>query len=135
MNKAQTAAGVPDAAVLEAMVASGWRREIARGALRTALDALPEIAEGVVAALRDGRVRLELQNDQLRGIEERVERTGNRLSFSLIIASVVVASAIVVSFHAGPHYEGISLLGLFGFVVAGLLGLRWALAVLRSGKL
>ena len=76
-----------------------------------------------------------MQNDQLRGIEERVERTGNRLSFSLIIASVVVASAIVVSFHAGPHYEGISLLGLFGFVVAGLLGLRWTLAVLRSGKL
>lgn len=35
----QTAAGVPDAAVLDAMVASGWRREIARGALRTALDA------------------------------------------------------------------------------------------------
>jgi ubiquinone biosynthesis protein len=116
--------------------ASGLRAHYRRAhALRTALDALPEIAEGIVAALRDGRVRIELQNDQLRGIEERVERTGNRLSFSLIIASVVVASAIVVSFHAGPHYEGISLLGLFGFVVAGLLGLRWALAVLRSGKL
>jgi len=116
--------------------AAGLRANYRRArALRTALDALPEIAEGVVAALRDGRVRLELQNDQLRGIEERVERTGNRLSFSLIIASVVVASAIVVSFHAGPHYEGISLLGLFGFVVAGLLGLRWTLAVLRSGKL
>ncbi len=103
--------------------------------LRATVDALPDIAKGIVAALREGRVRIELQDAQLRGIEERVERTGNRLSFSLIIASVVVASAIVVSFHAGPHYEGISLLGLFGFVVAGLLGLRWALAVLRSGKL
>lgn len=38
---AQTAAGVAPDAVLEAMVASGWQREIARGALREALKAQP----------------------------------------------------------------------------------------------
>jgi ubiquinone biosynthesis protein len=40
-----------------------------------------------------------------------------------------------MAFHSGSHYVGIPLLGLVGFVVAGVMGLAWALAILRSGKL
>ena len=104
-------------------------------ALRTTLETLPDIANRLIEGLRDGNLRVELRDDQLRGMEDRIERASNRVSFSLIIASFVIASAIIVSFHAGPHYEGVSLLGVAGFVIAGLLGLRWAMAVLRSGKL
>lgn len=104
-------------------------------AVRLALGALPEFADRVVEGLRDGKFRVELRDDQLRVMEERIERASNRVSFSMIIASIVVASAVIMSLHAGPHYEGVSLLGLAGFVVAGLLGLRWAVAILRSGRL
>jgi ubiquinone biosynthesis protein len=53
---------------------------------------------------------------------------------SLIIASVVIGSSIVMAFHSGPHYAGIPVLGLLGFVVASVMGLAWAVAILRSGK-
>jgi prolyl 4-hydroxylase len=43
----QTASGVSDEAVLEAMVTSGWQREVARGALREALRARPPRATGL----------------------------------------------------------------------------------------
>lgn len=104
-------------------------------AARTALDALPDIANRLVEGLRDGRFRVELRDDQLQLMEERIERASNRVSFSMIIASIVVASAVIMSLHSGPHYKGVSVLGLAGFVIAGLLGLRWAVAVLRSGRL
>ena len=57
------------------------------------------------------------------------------MSFSLLIAAIVVASSIVMSFHTGPHFEGIPLIGLIGYGLAAVLGLGWAIAILRSGKL
>jgi ubiquinone biosynthesis protein len=116
--------------------AASWHGSYLRArALRTALNALPEIADRLVESAREGKLGIELRHEQLQGLEERIERAGNRLSFALIIASIVIASAIIVSFHAGPHYEGVPLLGLVGFVIAALLGLCWAVAVVRSGKL
>ena len=104
-------------------------------AIRLTATALPDVVRGLTDTLRDPKVRVDLPSEQIRGLEERIERASNRLSFSLIIASLVVGSAIIVSFHAGPHYQGVPLLGLVGFVVAVLMGLRWAFAVLRGGRL
>jgi ubiquinone biosynthesis protein len=59
----------------------------------------------------------------------------NRLAFALIVASIVIGSALLLSSHAGPHWEGVPLLGLIAFVVALALGIAWAIVALRSGKL
>lgn len=112
--------------------ANAWRELLAA---RRAMGELPELARGLAGTLREGRLGITVRHEELTGLEERIDRASNRLSFSLVIASVVVGSAILVSFHAGPHYEGVPLLGIAGFVIAGVLGLRWAFAVLRGGKL
>jgi ubiquinone biosynthesis protein len=65
----------------------------------------------------------------------RPEIASNRLAFALIVASLVIGSAILLSTHAGPHWEGLPLLGIAGFVIAGALGIAWAVMALRSGKL
>ena len=36
---------------------------------------------------------------------------------------------------AMPQSKGVPLLGIIGFVVAGTLGVAWAVVALRSGKL
>jgi len=59
----------------------------------------------------------------------------NRLAFALIIAPIVVGSAIVIGANAGPSIEGVPILGIIGFVVAGALGLAWVVIALKSGKL
>ncbi len=96
---------------------------------------LPDILNRAVDVLSTGRATLHIEHDQLRGLEGHIDRASNRLSLSLIIASVVVGSSIVTTFHGGPHYAGISTLGLAGFVIAAVMGLTWAIAILRSGKL
>lgn len=104
-------------------------------AARTAFDALPDIATRLVESLREGKLSILLRHEQLEGMENRIERASNRLSFSLIIASIVIASSVIMAFHAGPHYQSLPVVGLAGFVIAGLLGVGWAVAVLRSGRL
>lgn len=68
-------------------------------------------------------------------LERHLLHASNRLAFALIIAAIVVGSAIIIGAHAGPHFEGVPLLGIIGFVVAGLLGIAWAVIALKSGKL
>jgi ubiquinone biosynthesis protein len=103
-------------------------------ALHHAAALLPDILNRTVEALSSGKATLHIKHDQLLGLEAQIDRASNRLSLRLIIASVVIGSSIVMAFHSGPHYAGIPVLGLLGFVVASVMGLAWAVAILRSGK-
>ncbi|TAK88066.1 MAG: AarF/ABC1/UbiB kinase family protein [Betaproteobacteria bacterium] len=68
-------------------------------------------------------------------LERHLLHASNRLAFALIIASIVVGSAIVIGADAGPSVQGVPILGIVGFVVAGALGLAWAVIALKSGRL
>jgi len=59
----------------------------------------------------------------------------NRLSFATVIGAMVVASSVMVHAAVGPQAFGYPLVGVAGFVVAGLLGIGLAIGVTRSGRL
>ena len=64
-----------------------------------------------------------------------MDRSSNRLSFAIVIAAIVIASSVMVHAAAGPQAFGYPLLGLAGFVTAGVLGLGLAIGILKSGRL
>jgi ubiquinone biosynthesis protein len=122
---------VPDLSPTAGLV-RGYR---AAAALRMAMLGFPDMLTKGMRQLQTGEATLRVRHEQLEGMEQHIDRASNRLSFSLIIAAIVVGSSIVMSFHTGPHYQGIPVLGLFGYVLASVLGLWWAVAILRSGRL
>ncbi len=65
----------------------------------------------------------------------QVERSANRLSFSLIIAAIIVGSSLIMRLEVGYELLGYPLLGILGYAFAGILGIWLVLAMLRSGKL
>lgn len=64
-----------------------------------------------------------------------MDRSSNRLSFAVVIAAIVIGSAVVMQAGVGPERFGVSALGLGGFLIAGVLGIGLALGILRSGRL
>ncbi|ALP66039.1 ABC1 kinase family protein [Paraburkholderia caribensis] len=106
---------------------------VLRALQRTAVS-FPDILNRTIDILSSGKATIHVEHDRLQTLEKHLDRASNRLSLSLIIASVVIGSSIVTTFHSGPRYAGISLLGLGGFVVAAAMGLAWAVAILRSGR-
>ena len=96
---------------------------------------LPELLVKTLRRLQQGEATLRIRHEGIEKLERHFDRASNRLSFSLLIASVVIASSIVVTAHLEPHIEGVPLLGLLGYGLAAFLGLWWAIAILRSGKL
>jgi len=72
------------------------------------------------------------------GLEKLIsdlDKSSNRLAFSIIVASLVIASSLIL--HAGlkPHVFGMPLLGVVGYILAAVLGLWLVWAILRSGRL
>ena len=64
-----------------------------------------------------------------------MDRSSNRISFSLIISSILLSSAILHATGVGPKVYGMSLLGLTAFGFAFMLGIWLIISIIRSGRL
>ena len=114
------------------LLVKGYR---ATSALRLLAIGLPDLIAKGMRQLQQGEATIRVRHEHLEDLQLHVDRASNRLSFSLIIAAVVIASSIVMTAHAGPHLEGIPFLAVIGYGLAAFLGLWWAVAILRSGRL
>jgi ubiquinone biosynthesis protein len=64
-----------------------------------------------------------------------MDRSSNRISFSLIISAILLSSAIMHATGVGPKIYGMSVLGFFAFGIAFLLGIWLLISIIRSGRL
>jgi ubiquinone biosynthesis protein len=123
-----------------------WRKEFAPeavgrrllGGVRetvSALHALPLHLDAIGRKAREGRLEVRFVHTNLDHFEREMDRSSNRIASALIIAALVVGSSLVVQVERGPLVLGYPVLGLIGFVVAGVFGIGLAIAILRSGRL
>lgn len=104
---------------------------------------LPRAGRAVVRRLEDGRFSLALRHEGVDNLTQELDRASNRLAFSVVVAAIIVASSLIIAAGIGPKWAfltplglgNVSVLGLLGFLFAGVLGLGLAWAIFRSGKL
>jgi ubiquinone biosynthesis protein len=63
------------------------------------------------------------------------DQISNRISFSIIIAALIIGSALIVISNMPPLFYGISVIGLAGFLTAGFLGVWLLVAIIKKGRL
>ena len=63
------------------------------------------------------------------------DQISNRISFSIIIAALIIGSALIVISNMPPLFFGISVIGLIGFLAAGFLGVWLLIAIIKKGRL
>lgn len=87
--------------------------------------------------LARGRWQVNIRHQNLDMLAQELDRSSNRLSFSVVIAAIIVGSSLVVTMSKGATIFNIPLpaLGFVGYLVAGVMGLGLLVAMLRSGKL
>ncbi len=113
-------AGVKSAYHLASLVETGPRqlRELARKVNR-------------------GRLQILFRHENLEHLIQEMDRASNRIAFAMIIAAVILGSAVITETDIGPTvpYLNVPFLGFAGFFVAGVLGVWLVIAILRSGRL
>jgi len=82
-----------------------------------------------------GKIKFGLEVHGLEKLILELDKSSNRLSFALIIASIIVGSSLIMTLDVGVKIYGLPALGLLGYIFAGVLGMGLAISILRSGKL
>jgi ubiquinone biosynthesis protein len=84
-----------------------------------------------------GRLQIVFRHENLERFITELDRSSNRIAFAMIVAASILGSAVLILSHTGPNVPGteVPVLGLLGFVAAGILGVWLAFAILRSGRL
>ena len=84
---------------------------------------IPLQFSGVLSKAEEGNLNLNIQHYGLHEPISELDRTINKVSLSLIVAALILASAILIATNIKPLIWGYSTLGLVGLTIAVLFGL------------
>jgi len=96
---------------------------------------LPQDIKEFINRLNRNQFKIDLEHRGLEKLVTDLDRSSNRVSFAVVIGSLIVGSSLVMQIDKGPMLFGFPILGLLGYSIAGLLGLWLAIGILRSGRL
>ncbi|MGE5172234.1 MAG: ABC1 kinase family protein [Betaproteobacteria bacterium] len=96
---------------------------------------LPKQVKATLRKIMHGDVRVNIHHEDLHRLIRDIDKSSNRLAFSVITAAIIVASSIIIHAAQGPMLFGLPVFGLIGYVIAAFLGLWILIGILRSGQL
>ncbi|HLB06036.1 MAG TPA: 2-polyprenylphenol 6-hydroxylase [Thermodesulfobacteriota bacterium] len=85
---------------------------------------LPSQLTSVFNKVIKDRLRIEFAHLNLEELNAEIGHVGNRLVYGMIIASLVIGASLIVMAGKGPMLFEIPVVGLAGYGIAGILGLR-----------
>jgi ubiquinone biosynthesis protein len=113
-----------------------WRELTFRGqSFYSFLSSFPYEVRGILRKLRKGELRIEVVDPGRAKLLDKLDSVGNRLSMAMIISAMTMAASLIMI--ADPGYgngEGIPNASIVLFVIAGIFGFFFLLAMWRSGK-
>jgi len=84
--------------------------------------------------LRDD-IHMKLTHVGLDRLIRDMDRSSNRIAFSLVVSAIILSSAIMHATGVGPKLLGMSVLANISFIVAFFLGIWLLISIIRSGRL
>lgn len=96
---------------------------------------LPANLREILKKIKRGQTSITLKHQGIDRLIREIDSSSNRLSFSMIVAAIIVGSSLIINMDKGPTVYGFAALGLGGYVIAGILGLWLVISILRSGKI
>ena len=95
----------------------------------------PKDILSITRLIKQQKLSLNLEYKGLDKMLSTYDQISNRISFSIIIAALIVGSALIVISKVPPLFYDISLIGIVGFLAAAIMGIWLLVAILRKGRL
>lgn len=96
---------------------------------------LPRDIKEFINRINRNKFKIDLEHRGLEKLITDLDKSSNRISFSMLIAALIIGSSLIMQTNKGPMLFGFPVLGFLGYSIAGFLGLWLAIAILRSGRL
>ncbi len=96
---------------------------------------LPKDIKEFINRVNRNKFKIDLEHRGFERLITDLDKSTNRISFSLVISALIIGSSLIMQTDKGPMLFDFPILGLLGYTVAGFLGFGLAIAILRSGRM
>jgi len=100
-----------------------------------ALFTLPRDVCQAIRNLANNDTRITFYHRNLNWLYDMLDISSSRIAFGLILAALMVGSAVVMHTGKGPLLLGYPIIGTVGFMLSSFLGIMVLISMLRSGRL
>ena len=92
----------------------------------------PEKAERVLDKLQRGTIKVDIEDTDIKTLALEIDRSSNRVAYGLLIAALLITSAILINIEKGPTVLGVPLLAFFSFFFASIFAFILFVSILRE---
>ncbi len=96
---------------------------------------LPFEVKDLMRMVKSGETRIQFEHRGVDVLALKLDQIFNRVSFAVVLASLVIGSSIVIHSGMPPFFHGVPIIGVFGFGIAGVLALWLLFSMLRNKKI
>jgi ubiquinone biosynthesis protein len=95
---------------------------------------LPGAIQRILQKVEQGDLNIRFKHENLGGLQKSLDNVSNRLSFSIILGSVIIGSSMIITTGVKPLILGYPAIGLVGYLISAILGLVVVINIFRSRK-
>lgn len=97
------------------------------------LQNLPLDYHKMVHSLSSGQMRVSIDEKSIRSARKTILQASSALVFAIVLSSLIIGSAVIVHSQVPPLWHQIPIIGIVGFIVAGLIGFWLLIKIIRTG--
>ncbi len=96
---------------------------------------VPEEVRGILRQLRAGRMKIAFEHRGVERLAAALDKISNRIAFAIVLAAQIIGSSLIILSDIPPKWHDIPIIGLAGFLVAGIMGFWLLVSIIRHGRL
>ena len=96
---------------------------------------LPSEIREIIEQIKLGETRIEFEHMGLEPVLQKSDQVSNRIALAIVLAALTVGSALIVLSKTPPMWKGVPLVGIIGFIGAGVMGFWLLISILRHGRM
>lgn len=96
---------------------------------------IPAEAREMLTQMKRGEAKVKFEHKGLDPMLKTLDQITNRMVFAIVLASLVIGSALIVLSGVPPKWHEIPVIGIIGFLGAGIMAFWLLFSILRHGKM
>jgi ubiquinone biosynthesis protein len=96
---------------------------------------LPFELKDIMRVVKAGELHILFEHRGLEGVVAKLDQFVNKLVFAIVLAALIVGSSVVVHSGIPPKVFDIPVVGLAGYVLAGLIGFGLLFSIVRNRRM
>lgn len=95
----------------------------------------PSEAQDIIELIKKGDMRFTLEHKGLESMLTNLNQISNRVVFAIVLAALIIGSSLIVLSGLPPTWRDIPIIGIVGFLGAGIMAFWLLVSIVRHGKM